>query len=264
MKKTFVLLTISVALFIYYSSSEKSEQTVDETIQEDSTETNHVHDEDHQKDHSQTVSQTKKTQQPTSSPAKTHSNSSREVDLNSTPHTESEALASLSRALYVYSSPKEKKTKEDLIENLEIWSLAPTLAEDSNPYTGTMSIVRTQKTLPGSRYIHAQYFSSEDGSQVLQHFSFEVRPGEGQFERVVAQVRENFSITSIPVAKRSGYVAWSHKGQSIWVKEMSASDIKNEEHNPFNAYSKKDIGTIRVAVEIDPHDGDGDHSHISN
>lgn len=172
------------------------------------------------------------------------------VDLDNAPSTEEETLATLSRALFIYASPE--KTKEEFIENLGKWNIGPTVAEDKNPYTGSMSIIRTRKTLPGSRYIHAQYFANDDGTQTLQHLSFEYKPGKGQFEKTMNQVKKQFEIKSNPVNKKAGFISWnSRNGYNIWVKELTKEDLKE---NPFNAYTDKDVGTIRVAVELEIHE----------
>ncbi|MCC6137325.1 MAG: hypothetical protein IT287_01735, partial [Bdellovibrionaceae bacterium] len=47
----------------------------------------------------------------------------------------------------------------DVIDDLEKRNMDPLLLKDSNPYTGTMYVLRTDSPLPGTRYFHAQYFT---------------------------------------------------------------------------------------------------------
>ncbi len=55
------------------------------------------------------------------------------------------------------------------------------------------------------------------------------------------------------------YVLWkTGNGRIVYVQKMALKDLKD---NPFNAYTKDDVGTIKVAVELDIHDAGHNHEH---
>jgi hypothetical protein len=138
----------------------------------------------------------------------------------------------------------------DLINHLRRSRQNPLATHNSNPYTGEMAIVRTERPLPGTRYFHAQYFKGDDGSGFVQHMSFEFQPGPNSMAEAIASVRKSFSLNE-PNITKNDYVQWHlDKGYILWVKKMAADDLKND---PFNAYTLADVGTIRVAVELEIH-----------
>lgn len=152
---------------------------------------------------------------------------------------------------------KNNFPKEVLIKQLKYWKLAPTHSIDKNQYTGEMNMIRTQNGLPGTRYFHAQYF---DG--MLQHLSFEYQKNQKSFEQAIDTVKKQFNITTAPTTNNDNFISWPiENGRIVWIKRLDENDLKN---NPFNAYSKDDIGTIKVAVELEIH-GDNnessDHDH---
>lgn len=152
---------------------------------------------------------------------------------------------------------------KDIVDRLEGLGLTPVVAKNSNESTGSMYTVRTKNSLPGARYFHAQLFTDENGKQFVQHMSFEYRPGENAFAEGVATAIREFGLSESPAIKKDGFYSWNtNDGYVIWVKKMSEEDIKDD---PFNAYSKKDIGTIRIAKEIEIHgQGEEDHDHVHN
>jgi len=139
-----------------------------------------------------------------------------------------------------------------LINELKDKNLRPQNRRDENPYTGSLNIVRTQNILPGTRYFHAQFFSNDDGSEFLQHVSFEFVPGEQSLDAVVralAHGKDNLELTQ----DRENFRSWrTGDGYIIWAKVLEASDLEGAD--PFNAYKPSDIGIIRVAKELDIHD----------
>jgi hypothetical protein len=139
-----------------------------------------------------------------------------------------------------------------LINELKDKNLRPQNRRDENPYTGSLNIVRTQNILPGTRYFHAQFFSNDDGSEFLQHLSFEFAPGEQSLEAVVRAVaygKDDLELTQ----DRENFRSWrTDDGYIIWAKVLEASDLEGVD--PFNAYKPSDIGIIRVAKELDIHD----------
>ncbi len=85
------------------------------------------------------------------------------------------ALESMSEILAAYSQNTFLGAKQ-LKMQLEKAKLDPVVADWSNDDTGKMEIVRTNETMPGTRYFHAQFFENADGTPLLQHMSFEFRP----------------------------------------------------------------------------------------
>lgn len=173
--------------------------------------------------------------------------------LEDKPETEEQALAGFAEVL---SSFKDSPIDyEPLVEQLNQWQLVPKVAKNSNPYTGEMAIIRTDKTLPGTRYFHAQYFSDENGENHLQHMSFEFRPGPAAFNQAIKTVSEKFGLKGKPQYQKNDFASWNtDNGYIIWIKKMGPNDLEGD---PFNAYSKDDVGTIRVAVELEIHEGPG-------
>lgn len=142
----------------------------------------------------------------------------------------------------------------DLVGRLKTQDQKPVLYRDSNPYTGDMFIVRTESPFPRTRYFHAQYFNDEQGQPVPQHISFDFQKGEGSMAEVVSAVGQAFPDLGQPAIARDSYMLW-HVGEDriLWVKKLDASDLQDE---PFNAYSRDDVGTIRVAMELDIEGGE--------
>ena len=157
------------------------------------------------------------------------------------------------------SLPLEKES-QDLVRELEKNQLSPELARDTNPYTGDMMIVRTKRNLPGTRYFHAQYFVGEDGKEFLQHMSFEFKGGAGAFDRAISAA-QTLANLGTPVKKTKDFVQWNiSENREVWIKVMGEKDLIDD---PYNAYTKADIGTIRLAVEKKIHD-DQHQDHIEN
>lgn len=151
----------------------------------------------------------------------------------------------------IFSLAKNNIDIEELKESLTSKGLKITVANDSNEHTGSMSIIRTDNTLPGTRYFHAQIFKDENGESFVQHMSFEYRPGKYAFEEAVASAKVQFNLNRDPDISNKDFVSWSLKsGHVIWIKKLQKEDLKND---PFNAYTDADIGTIKVAKELEIH-----------
>ena len=144
-----------------------------------------------------------------------------------------------------------ESTPEILAAKLDDLKLKPMVMKDANPYTGTMEVVRSKDSLPGTRYIHAQYFTNDDGTKVLQHMSFELRPGPDSFEAAKKLAYKQFKITGAPSKETADFISWKRDGRNIWIKKKSAEDLKND---PFNSYDPvKDVGTVSVTNEAEIH-----------
>lgn len=164
------------------------------------------------------------------------------------PNNEKESLNAYSTIMKDFSATK--KSKEELVTILNDFKLEVIQKSDSNEETGTMSIIRTRKTLPGTRYFHAQYFADDQG-QTLQHLSFELRPGPNAMNEAKSSLIKNFSLKSQPTMDKEGFISWQQKsGYTLWIKKLTSEDLKDD---PFNAYGPEDVGTIRVAMELEIH-----------
>lgn len=147
---------------------------------------------------------------------------------------------------------------DSLIRDLQESGQEPFIARDKNEYTGELSIVRTKSPFPGTRYFHAQYFTDEKGDRYLQHMSFEFRPGPKALESARQAVYNAFPGIGSPSKEIEGFMEWKlNTGFTVWIKKMELENL--DPQHPFNAYSKKDVGTIRVAIEEDPHAGMDGH-----
>lgn len=164
--------------------------------------------------------------------------------------TEKVSLKKMAKIMYQFTRPDAQL--EDLVKLLEVSHQRPQMTIDKNPYTGEMAIVRTHNPMDGTRYFHAQHFSNEGKNGIVQHVSFEFKPGPTAMNDALAAVKEIFQLGDAPYQK-DGYAKWDiGNNQILWIKKMTAEDLQV---NPFNAYSKDDIGTIRIAVEQEIHEG---------
>jgi Na+-transporting methylmalonyl-CoA/oxaloacetate decarboxylase gamma subunit len=173
---------------------------------------------------------------------------------------EKESLIEFSRLMQIQASTTGDY--DQLVKQLKEKNLKPRVMNDGNQFTGEMTVVRTDSTIPGARYFHAQYFDDENGKKFIQHLSFEIKPSHDSFEATKYTIAKTFGIEGTPKYEKDGYILWDTKdGKVLWVKKLEAEDLKNV---PFNAYdASKDVGTIRVATELEIHDH-APHSHIEH
>jgi len=160
-----------------------------------------------------------------------------------------QSLSSLGSTLSRYT--KKNINLNELKADLITSGLSVVSSRDKNKFTGEMVVVRTNNTLPGTRYFHAQVFKDENNNDFIQHMSFEYRPGDKAFAEVVASIKKEFNLSDNATVQKDGFYSWNtDSGHVIWIKRLQAEDLKND---PFNAYTKADVGTIRVAVELEIH-----------
>jgi len=158
-------------------------------------------------------------------------------------------------------------TEYELIDALNELGLKPEIGVDTNEDTGSMKMIRSQNQIPGLRYFHAQYFSNEDNGFSPQHMSFEMPPAAGNFQMAADLVKKQFEIDYAPKYVKDNYIHWElDDGRTVYITIL---DKFLMEDNPWNAYDyEKDLGTVKVTVELDPHHGLDDHGgedeHSSN
>jgi hypothetical protein len=179
----------------------------------------------------------------------------REIDF--TPMNEEEgSLLEMGRQMAAnYLVPDSYK---DVIKFYEEKGLKPIVSKDTNPYTGTMIIVRTEKSLPGTRYPHLQSFTNERGEADTQHYSIEYRPGPKAFERTNEMVKALYNVENGVKSANGDFIKYKlGPDQNIWIKKLGPNDIKG---SPFNAREESDVGTIRMVIEEEIHnDNHEDH-----
>ena len=141
----------------------------------------------------------------------------------------------------------------DLVSYLESSGQKPFIVDNKNEFTGEMTIVRTKSPFPNTRYFHAQFFS-DDGGPFLQHLSFEYKASPTALAEALQTVREVFPGLGKPMHETPGFTQWAvEDGYVVWCKKLEKEDLVG---NPFNAYSSEDLGTVRCAVELNPHPHD--------
>ncbi|OUR98761.1 hypothetical protein A9Q84_04940 [Halobacteriovorax marinus] len=173
-----------------------------------------------------------------------------DVEIVDIPDTnEGESLTSFNEVMSEFAS--KDLDLERFKETLVAKGLELVVANDKNPYTGNMTIIRTENSLPGTRYFHSQIFYAKDGSPFIQHMSFDYRASEKSFAEAVAAAKKQFKLNATPNVRKEGYYSWNTPdGYLVSVKRMTAEDLKND---PFNAYLKSDVGTIKVTKELEIH-----------
>lgn len=140
-------------------------------------------------------------------------------------------------------------TLNDVIEDLEKRKMEPLLLKDSNPHTGTMYVLRTDSPIPGTRYFHAQYFTDDKREPYLQHMSFDVQPKPNAFQESISAIKKIFGNLQAPIIKKKDFIMWPwKKGYNVWIQQLDKDDLSGD---PYNAYAANDVGTIKIAVELD-------------
>lgn len=152
-------------------------------------------------------------------------------------------------ATILFDESRHSTTKPaEFVNKLVRLGYQPMVARDSNEATGTMVVVRTKNALPGTRYLHAQFFSDEHGQFFPQHISFEFRPSQSMGD-VVASLEQRFGKLGRPTTNDGVWMTWKLPNDySLWIKRLEPADLDG---NPYNAYSPADVNTLRVALEKD-------------
>ena len=173
------------------------------------------------------------------------------------PETDEESLAHYTKVLRFASTKNNSPDK--MIEHLEALEIAPRKKVEESEEAGSVTFIRTQKSLKGTKYFHAQYVGDDDNS-TLEHMSFNLRPGSDSFQNALNIIENEFKVSTKGKLKfnKPDAKGWSlDNGYIVWVKTLKKEDLNTD---LFNAYSESDIGSVRVVVELDIHPAGDDHS----
>jgi hypothetical protein len=137
------------------------------------------------------------------------------------------------------------------LDQLQKLRLEPNLYQDSNAETGTLSVVRTEKPFPGTRYFHAQYFSGVKQKPFLQHMSFEIPPNKDSLRIAAQALKDTFGPLPQASTHNTNMIAWTWQGKyTVWALKLEKDSLVSD---AFNAYTENDEGTVRIAIELDIH-----------
>lgn len=160
---------------------------------------------------------------------------------------EKKSLITLSYLLH--EAIAEDATMDVFVKRLDDLKLKPKVLVDSNKYSGDMNVVRTEGTLPGTRYINAQYFGKAGQITAPQNISFELRPSKASFEAAKAVFKGEFKLGK-PTNETKNFISWSIPGRVVWVKTLEKDDL----HHPMNSYNPNtDVGTVRIGIDEEIH-----------
>lgn len=161
----------------------------------------------------------------------------------------------------LFAPSRGKIALNNFIQALDAAGLEPVVAKDENPYTGKMLTIRTNRSLPGTRYLHGQWFQDESSNKepFRQHFSFEVRPSPDCMSVAKTMIEQLLGKKlGTPKQSSDSWAEWDlDDGQVVWVKRLlEKEDLQN---NPYNAHTMKDRGTCWVSNEMKPDEHDDEH-----
>jgi hypothetical protein len=166
---------------------------------------------------------------------------------------ELQSLERYTKALYLFASGQQRP--ELLVQKLTEAGLKPLVVQDFNDLTGKMIVIKTEETLPGTRYFYAQYFEDENKQPFLQHMSFEFRPGEKSLDESVAYVRAAFpKNVGAPQFCTKNYAAWEYGEMTAYCHQLTKEDVERDD--AIRARSSEDIGAVKCAIEQNPHPQD--------
>ncbi len=149
---------------------------------------------------------------------------------------------------------KASNSVEDLrglYQALQTSRQEPILAKNKNPYTGEMVVIRTKSPLPGTRYFHGQFFEASTGGHYIQHMSFEFKPSPQALGEANAVLLEAFPGLGEPIRQSDSMIVYRLNDKyNLWMKVLGADELQD---SPLNAYGPEDVGSVRVALEMEVH-----------
>lgn len=154
-----------------------------------------------------------------------------------------------------------RESPQALVDYFEEEKLQPEMSKTSNEYTGTMMMIRTQKSIPGVRYFHAQYMGDDPEHTFLQHFSYEFRPSSNSMERSIQSAEGTFSLSNKKIYREGDFITYDIGEDGQYELSIEKADWESLKNDPYNAHSKDDVGTVITRIELKIHDKE-DHDHI--
>lgn len=155
-------------------------------------------------------------------------------------------------------SIKNSTSSDNFIKKLNQLGLKPKRITEGPNDEGSLKMVRTENTLDGTRYVHAQFEKNEDQSEQLQHFSFQIRAAKDAFEVATKKLDQVLPSSKKIIEKSKDYILYSINEKYVaWVKIGDEEDLRS---NKYNAFAPEDVGTVIVTIEQEIHSHDG-HSH---
>lgn len=161
------------------------------------------------------------------------------------------SLIIMVNAFAIFTSPG--KSVMDFTNYLKGFGLSPLVAKDYNEGMDDLAVIRTRNSLPGLRYIHAQ-FDNMDGKMELQHLSFELAKAPDAQKQALELMRKIIPLGTQVLDTAPGFIKFKNNGYVIWLNELTVEDMIGDRHN---AYDQSDVGRVRIAIERDPHE----HEH---
>lgn len=155
----------------------------------------------------------------------------------------------------------QKSNSQKFMKALLKLQLKPKFIDQQENSLGSMVTVRTDNSLEGTRYLHAQFTGEKNNANYLEHISFQIRPGSNSFQKAVEILNQFLPKNKITKESDSDYVLYNTSdGYVAWAKIANREDLKS---NKYNASAPEDVGTVIVTIEQEIHDmdHDGDHDH---
>jgi len=153
-----------------------------------------------------------------------------------------------------------KESPQELVHYFEEEKLEPEMSQTSNEYTGTMMMIRTQKSIPGVRYFHAQYMGDDPEHTFLQHFSYEFRPSPNSMERATQSAEGTFKLSNKRIHRDGDFITYDIGEEGQYELSIEKADWESLKDDPYNAHSKEDVGTVITRIELKVHEqGENDH-----
>lgn len=260
LKIYFLVLVIAILAVVVYKASVKSTGASEFSIQEEITAEQTEAQAGHEND-DVTAEADPTPQKKMAVPGTLPSLSNEAEILRKTPLNEKEIRSVSQLSSLMFKGLKTHASTQSFTNAIKALGLKVSPIIDENPYTGRMTILRTEDALEGTRYLHIQMSGNNAKDETAQHMSFQLRPGSDSFAKAMAIVEKNLPKGSKIKEKGSQYASWTMP--ECYETRVHAMDMDDLQSSKYNAVSKDDVGTINVVVEQDPHcgAGHGEHDH---
>jgi len=209
--------------------------------------------------------------QDTSNPSPTNKSFSAQMQEDPSDKESSEASEKVSEQREVYlSSLKQlneslvkvfefRKEPKEMINFLEDAGLKAIVDKKNSPYLGTTWVVHSDKSLPGTRYYHAEYDGDDADHLFLRYLSYEYAPGDRSFAQVIKSIESSYPVKDKKTIIADGLIHYEMEKDGIpytlGVKKLNAEDLLND---PIYPHDENDIGAISVKLQLNIED---EHDH---